>query len=83
MFSKTKTLLKSTVDITYTDSKEMIYDKLTNEEIEDGYFIDPIYGMCNMKKALGDINEEIRREYEAFDLMHKCDGTFSKFNTSL
>ena len=48
---------------------------------EDGDFIDPIYGKCNIKKTLRD--RDIRSDYEAYDFMHKSDGTFNKCKRSL
>lgn len=52
--------------------------------LDDGYFICPVLGLCNMRKALKERAEAIRREYEAFDNMHRADGTFvSKRHSSL
>lgn len=48
---------------------------------QEGYFIDPVYGKCNIKKALRD--RDIRSEYEAYDFMHKSDGTLNKCKRSL
>lgn len=63
----------------------VIEDKetLTKKEIKEGYEIDPVLGKINVRKALKERSEAIRSEYEAFDLMHSADGTFSKSSYSL
>lgn len=51
-------------------------EKLTEKEIEEGYFIDDVLGKCNIKKTLDERNKKIEEEtedYEAFDNMHNCD----------
>lgn len=47
---------------------------LTNKEVEKGYFIDYALGKCNIKTTSEDKEKTIRREYEAFNLMHIADG---------
>jgi hypothetical protein len=42
--------------------------------VDEGDFIDPVYGKCNIKKALSDRANAVRSEYEAFDSMHRVDG---------
>ena len=59
------------------ERQKQVNGGLTDKEIEEGYFIDPVLGRCNIKKAMADRAEAIRREYEAFDNMHRNDGTFT------
>lgn len=56
---------------------------LTLKEELDGDFICPVLGKCNIKNAFRDRAEAMRREYEAFDTMHRNDGSFSKSSYSL
>ena len=51
---------------------------LTNKEIEDGYEMCPVLGKINVGKAMRERAEAVRREYEAFDNMHRADGIFVK-----
>ena len=51
---------------------------LTDKEIECGYFMDPILGKCNIKKALEDKGKAMENEYEVFNNMHCNDGAFVK-----
>lgn len=37
---------------------------LTNQEIEEGYFIDPVLGKCNIKTTARDRNEAIKKELQ-------------------
>lgn len=79
MLAKTKILL-STVTLPIIACPAVLeYERsqnngLTNKEVEEGYFIDPVLGKCNVKKAMQQRAEAIRREYEAFDNMHRADG---------
>lgn len=38
------------------------------------YFDDPVYGLCNIKKALEDREKAMEDEYEAFGIMYITDG---------
>lgn len=60
------------------DAERLINNGLTDKEIEEGYFIDPVLGRCNLKKAMQERSEAIRSEYEAFDILHSIDGTLNK-----
>ena len=51
---------------------------LTDGEIERGHFMDYVPGKCNTNKALQNRDKAIRRGYEVFDMMHRCDGTLIK-----
>lgn len=52
--------------------------KLTKEEKNEGYFMDPVLGRCNIQKAMKE-----RRDYEAYEDMHLVDGIHNKSKLSL
>lgn len=58
-----------------------------NENLDENFEYDEIYGKINLLKTLSErMEEEIveMKEYELFEKMHNCDGTFIKSNrTSL
>lgn len=56
---------------------------LTLKEELDGYFIDPVLGKCNIRKAMKERQLAMENEYEAFDRMHRNDGTLVKSILSL
>lgn len=56
------------------ESLKIKNNKLTDQEISEGFFIDIVLGKCNIKKALAEKSNAIRREYEAFNNMHDSDG---------
>lgn len=60
------------------ETQRFLNGGLTDKEIEEGYFIDDVLGKCNISKALDQRNKAIRREYEAFRIMHKHDGSFTE-----
>jgi len=59
-------------------AERLVNGGLTDKEVEEGYFMDPVLGKCNIRKAMSERAEAIRREYEAFDIMHRNDGTLVK-----
>jgi len=64
-------------------AERLLNDGLTDKEVEEGYSMDPVFGKINIKKAMQDKREAVRSEYEAFDNMHRADGTFVKSVLSL
>lgn len=51
---------------------------LTQEEKDQGFFVDAVLGKCNIGKTLAERSDAIRKEYEAFSTMHINDGITSK-----
>lgn len=46
-------------------------------------FIDPVLGKSNIRRTLEDRAEAMRREYEAFDLMHRNDKSIDESSSEL